>query len=181
MNAQSVIASRWLPLGLMIMLVVATIIPWVEVGSVGESTTVAGIEIPVIGVATIIVCLMGAGFLLGGALRPSGWWWVGASGVAGVITTLTALWLVTLDVVDSGIVRAIRKLLPENIRDASPTLSPDIGLWVILILSTAICALATRFAVTSANARWTPSGAGDPTSRSVEIRVEIVEAEFWDD
>lgn len=182
MKAREVATSHWVPLAAMVLMGVSVVAPWVEAGSVADVTEVSGIEIPVVGISTLIVCVVGAALALVGAMRKSAWSWVALTAIAGLITTLTSLWLVTLDVIDSGVVRAIRKVLPESIRDTSPTLTPHIGLWCYLIASCAVCALATRFAIEGANARWST---GSPEAERLSVgysgSLEAASAELWDD
>ena len=182
MKAREVATNRWVPLAAMVLMGLAVVVPWVQAGSVADITEVSGIEIPVVGISTVFVCVVGAFLALFGALRKSAWWWVALVAVAGLITTVTSLWLVTLDVIDSGAVRAIRKVLPESIRDTSPTLTPHVGLWAYLIVSCAVCALAARFAFDAANARWL---SGNPEAERLPVgysgSLEAASSELWDD
>ena len=183
MESRGVVDHRWTPVVLMGIVTLAVVVPWVDVDSAAASTSVTGVEIPVVGVATVLLCSLG--LLLGvlGALRRSGWLWIALCGVAGVIVTIDSLWLITLDVIDSSVARAIHRSLPESVRDTSPTLAADLGLWMYLILGAALCVLSVRRALEDANGLsiGTPGAAPADWVSLPSAMVEEESIEFWDD
>ena len=69
MKAREVATNRWVPLAAMVLMGLAVVVPWVQAGSVADITEVSGIEIPVVGISTVFVCVIGALLALVGAMR----------------------------------------------------------------------------------------------------------------
>ena len=128
------VLRRVVPIALSVLAFATVFLPWAEAGVALGVESVFGHEIPVIGWSAITASLLLIALSVVGALQSSRWWWVGASFVAVVMITSAGLTLITIDVVDSAAVRWIVEVLPQSVQDASPSISPSFGLWVMIAL-----------------------------------------------
>lgn len=131
------VLRRVLPIVLSVLVLSTNFLPWAHAGIAVGTEEVFGHEIPVIGWSAIVASLVLLGLSVVGAVHPSRWWWVGASFVAALMVTSAAVTLATIDVVDSAAVKWIIEVLPEAVRDSSPSISPSFGLWAMVGVLTA--------------------------------------------
>ena len=110
-------------------------LPWVEAGVFDGSDFVNGIDIPVIGWAVLVVGLIASASILVAAVHGSPWFWLLSNFVVVLLTTVLALALSLLDVVDSAVVKWILHALPEEARASTPTLAASFGLWTMFVMA----------------------------------------------
>ena len=114
---------------LCVLVLLSVFIPWVKTGVLEERDTVNGVDIPVLGWSSIVLTLVAIALAVGGLVLRNRWMWCAQLFVVGCMLTGATGVLMTLDVMDSAVVGWITKVLPEQIRNASPELQATFSLW----------------------------------------------------
>ncbi len=159
----------WITVALTVFLALAVLFPWVEAGAADEVESLAGVDIPVIGWLTGIVCLVAVVLAVLAALHGSRWLWVAANFVIVFVGTCCAVTLGFLDVMDSAVVGWVTRALPAELESASPQLEASQGLWLMFVLSLVAAGLSA----------WLVAGSTrNPQGLVMGIPVPVEKVEF---
>lgn len=172
-----------LALSASVLVLLMIFLPWVRTGALQESDTVNGIDIPVIGWASIAMCVVTIALALPALLMRNRWLWCAHTFSAALVVTGASLVLSTLDVLDSAVLGWITEVLPESVESASPELAASFPLWLSYSVAVASVmfggwsVLATsRIPEEDEELGWVESTAPAPTWES---RSEVPDPPSW--
>lgn len=142
-------------------------LPWVRTGALQESDTVNGVDIPVVGWSSIIMCLITVAFAVAGLIARNRWLWCAQTFSAALAVTGASVVLSTLDVLDSAVLGWVTEALPDSMDSVSPDVAATFMLWFTYVVAVLTVALGAS-AVLSTSRRHEEEGGDESGGLAVD-------------